>query len=76
MTTTIEFGKDRYHLQYDMERWCTEHINYNPPYKNWVASKPRTWEGMGSWCMSSMFGNTFFYFKNEKDAALFLLRWS
>lgn len=75
MTITVEFGNSRYHQQGEMERWCSENINYNPPYKNWVATEPKSWEGMGTWCMSSMFGSTFFYFKNEKDATMFKLRW-
>lgn len=75
MTTTVEFSKDKYHLQGAMETWCNEHINSNPPYKNWVASKPKTWDGMGTWCMASGFGTTFFYFKNESDATAFALRW-
>lgn len=76
MTITVEFRNDRYHQQGEMERWCNENINHNPPYKIWVSGKPRTWEGLGTWCMASAFGTTFFYFKNEKDATAFLLRWS
>ena len=76
MTKTVEFGKDKYHLQYDMEKWCKEHIGKNPLYTSWVSGEPRSWEGMGTWCMSTMFGTTFFYFKEEKDAVLFALRWS
>lgn len=76
MTTIVQLGKDRYHLHQEMEIWCSKHINYNPPYKNWVASEPKSWEGLGTWAISSMFGSTFFYFKNESDATMFLLRWS
>jgi hypothetical protein len=76
MTTTIQFGKDKYHLQGEMESWCTKHIGENPPHKNWFYSKPNDWEGLGSWGMSSMFGSTFFYFKHEKDATAFALRWA
>ncbi len=73
--TEVEFGKDYYHLQGEMESWCNRNIGSNPPYRNWVSSKPGSWEGLGTWCMSSMFGNTFFYFKNEKDASAFILKW-
>lgn len=78
MTITVEFGKDKYHLQRQMEEWCTEHISQNPRYKNWVFMKPKDgeWEGLGQWCMDSAFGNTFFYFKNESDATMFTLRWA
>lgn len=76
MTAVVEFDKDMYHLQTAMERWCTENIGTNPLYKNWVFAEPKSWEGLGNWCMSSIFGNTFFYFKNEKDAMWFKLVWS
>jgi hypothetical protein len=75
MTYTVEFGKDHYHLQGEMERWCQEHIGMNPPYRNWVGSTPKEWEGLGTWCIASMFGNTFFYFKDAAAASAFILRW-
>lgn len=75
MTTVVQYNKDKYHLQSSMEKWCTKNIGSNPPYRNWVGAEPKTWEGLGTWCMSSMFGSTFFYFKNEKDAAWFKLAW-
>jgi hypothetical protein len=75
MTTTVEFSKDHYHLQGEMETWCGQHISKNPPYSNWVYSKPTDWEGMGNWCMTSAFGSTFFYFRNESDAIMFTLKW-
>ncbi len=75
MTTTVELGKDHYHLQSNMEAWCTQHIGKNPRYTNWVYSQPKDWEGLGTWCMNSAFGTTFFYFKNESDATLFTLKW-
>lgn len=75
MTHTVEFGKDHYHLQRDMEKWCTEHIYDNPAYTNWVFSEPKEWEGLGKWCIASAFGNTFFYFKDSADASAFILRW-
>lgn len=75
MTYTVQFDKDQYHLQRDMEVWCNDNIGKNPLYRNWVGGKPQSWEGMGTWCMSSMFGNTFFYFREEKHANWFALRW-
>lgn len=76
MMAVVQFGKDMYHLQYDMEKWCKQNIGKNPLYKSWVSGEPQSWEGLGKWCMSSMFGNTFFYFKEEKDALWFKLAWS
>ena len=75
MTTTVEFGKDRYHLQGEMEEWCEHNIGCNPRYSNHVWSKPVEWEGLGTWCMASAFGTTFFYFKNHDDATFFALKW-
>ena len=68
------FGKDQYHLNGEMERWCRENIGDG----GWSYANPETWEGMGDkiWVMSSMFGNTKFSFKDPKDLTMFLLRWS
>lgn len=76
MTITVHFDRDMYHLQGDMEIWCSKNIGKNPPYRNWVGSEPVEWEGLGNWCMSSIFGSTFFYFKEEKHANWFIMRWS
>jgi len=68
------FGKDRYHLNGEMEQWCKENIGEG----GWSYSNLKTWEGMHGkiWVMSSMFGNTKFSFKDPKHLTLFLLRWS
>jgi hypothetical protein len=68
------FGKDRYHLNGEMEQWCRENIGDG----GWSYANPETWEGMGDkiWVMSSMFGNTKFSFKDPKDLTMFLLRWA
>jgi hypothetical protein len=68
------FGKDQYHLNGEMERWCRENIGDG----GWSYANPETWEGMGDkiWVMSSMFGNTKFSFKDPKDLTMFLLRWA
>jgi hypothetical protein len=72
---TVELGKSYYHLQREMMAWCTEHIGKNPNYCDWAYSEPQNWEGLGNWCVTSMFGNTFFYFKEEKYKTAFVLRW-
>lgn len=76
MMAVVQFGKNMYHLQAEMEKWCSNNIGQNPLYRNWVGGEPKTWEGLGTWCMASMFGNTFFFFKEEKDALWFELVWS
>ena len=73
--TEVSFNNRQYHLQNDMISWCEEHIGMNAPYRNWVASKPNSWGGMGRWCVASAFGNTYFYFRDEADATAFMLRW-
>lgn len=76
MTYTVEFGKSSYHLQEEMAKWCGENIGSNPPYTSWVYDTPTEWEGLGKWCMTSAFGSTFFYFREDTDRTAFLLRWS
>lgn len=71
----ITFGKDCYHLNGEMERWCRDTIGSG----RWVGGQLTTWEGMPAdevWAVCSMFGNTTFMFKRERDYQWFLLRWS
>lgn len=70
----ITFGKDRYHLNREMEVWCKQHIGPG----GWTYGTPSTWEGMGDkiWVIFSMFGNTTFAFKDSKHLSMFLLRWA
>jgi hypothetical protein len=63
--TEIQFGKDKYHEVETMIKWCYEHFGEG----GWLA-KPGS-----KWSVDSGFGNTFFIFKNEKDATIFALRW-
>lgn len=73
MTVEVQFSKDHYHLQDDMRNWCKENIGPGM----WTYSTPNTWEGMNDcvWVIHSMFGSTFFAFKNDADASMFILRW-
>ena len=71
MTTTIEFNKRHYHLNSEMEQWCKEHIGAG----GWVYSSPDAWHEY-QWAVSSMFGNTTFFFRNSVDATAFLLKWT
>jgi hypothetical protein len=63
--TVIQFGKGRYHEIETMIKWCYEHFGGG----GWLPSPGC------SWSVESAFGNTFFIFKNEKDATIFALRW-
>ena len=70
----ITFGKDRYHLNGEMEQWCKDNVG---PGK-WIGGTLKTWEGMepNVWVIESMFGNTTFSFKDPKHLTHFLLRWA
>ena len=68
----IEFGKERYHTNDDMVVWCRENIGSG----GWVFANPDDWEEGRKWAISSQFGNTTFYFNDDKDATMFTLRWS
>jgi hypothetical protein len=63
---SITFGKERYHLNGAMEYWCADHIGKG----GWL----REYDDM--WNINSIFGNTTFKFKNEKDYTWFVLRWA
>lgn len=70
----IRFGREKYHLQREMEDWCRDNIGPGC----WTSGTPKTWEGMGDaiWVIYCMFGYTTFAFKNERDYTYFILRWS
>jgi hypothetical protein len=71
---SITFNNTQFHLNDVMAEWCSEYVGPG----RWGYDTPKTWDGMDSkvWVMHSMFGNTTFAFKNEKDYTWFLLRWS
>ncbi len=62
----VVFGRDKYHLQGDMTKWCKENIGIG----GWLKEEGQVWS------VDSAFGNTFFKFNNESDMTLFLLRWA
>lgn len=74
MPSEITFGKDRYYLNNDMESWCKQHIGHG----GWTYASPKDWRGMDDrvWVMHSMFGNTTFAFKHDRDALAFTLKWA
>ena len=64
--TEFTFGKDHYHRYRDMAVWCQQKIGpggWGPPQGNDV------------WGHEVMFGNSAFYFTNERDAVIFALHW-
>jgi len=69
----IEFGKDRYHTNDVMINWCRKNID---GFGGWVYADPGDWHEGRKWAVSSMFGNTTFYFNDDKDATMFTLRWT
>lgn len=76
MTTSIQFGKDKYHLQATMVKWCNDNIGRNSSIAmDWAWGKPKEWEEGSIWKIESAFGNTWFHFRDEKHAVLFALRW-
>jgi hypothetical protein len=70
----ITFNNTRYHLNSEMENWCSKHFGPG----NWISEREvKDWTGMQvTWTIHSMFGNTTFSFKNPRDYTMFLLRWS
>lgn len=76
MTVKLAYGKEFYHLQGQMINWCEKHVGPNPPHSDWAWDNITDWNREGSWAIRSMFGITLFYFKNERDATMFVLRWS
>jgi len=62
----ITFDNTRFHLNRDMEDWCNKHIGKG----GWLR------EDDDMWNINSIFGNTTFKFKNEKDYTWFVLRWA
>jgi hypothetical protein len=62
--TEIQFGKDRYQEISSMCYWCWENFGdggYLAPHARWT--------------LEQAFGNSFFRFKDDKDATFFALRW-
>jgi hypothetical protein len=68
LITKVSFGKDRYHQQEDMIRWCKTTLGKGGWGQSLVLGDNR-------WRVDSMFGSTHFWFKEERDYLLFTLRW-
>jgi len=64
----ITLGKDKYHLNKEMMEWCLEFVGGDN-----IGSPPT---GINpTWDVTIVFGNSTYYFKNERDLILFKLRW-
>lgn len=61
----VHFGKDRYHQLEEMQSWCKSNIGPG----GYLTRDHCVWS------IETMFGNSFFRFKNEKDRNWFALRW-
>ena len=73
MTVKVRYGRDEYSLYRIKEEWCMKHIGkgvWGDP-KNWDLE----WNKDAKWAINTVFGNSFFFFKEERDATLFILQW-
>ena len=69
----ITFGKDQYHLNGKMQQWCKNTLG--PPAYS-VDNIRDDGDRKNLWTYKGIFGNTTYFFKNEKDYTMFILRWS
>ena len=62
----IKLGREYYHQYLDITSWCERQFglgDWGDPAKG------------SSWGSETSFGYTHLYFRNEKDALLFCLKW-
>lgn len=69
--TEIVFGKDRFHQNPEIAEWLIHHFGRGMWYKYAVIDDPDC-----RWAWESAFGTTRYYFRDDKDALLFVMRWS
>ena len=69
----ITFNNTRYHLNGKMQQWCENQLG---PVAYSVDNIRDDGDRKNLWTYKSIFGNTTYFFKNEKDYTMFLLRWS
>ena len=67
--TEITFGKQRYHQNSEICKWLYENVGEGGWHRGSVEEDKL-------WAWTVAFGNTTFYFKNDKDATMFILKWS
>jgi hypothetical protein len=77
MTThSITFNNTRYHQHPEMAIWLEANVGAGGWSASWDNQLPGQYHKEYVWRIESMFGNTTFAFKHEKDYAWFLLRWA
>lgn len=62
--TEIKIDRDRYAEQTTMIRWCESEFG------EWQVRN-----GLERWGVTQSFGYAHFYFREEEDATVFVLRW-
>lgn len=70
VVTKVTLGKDRYHQQQEIIRWCRETLGPGGWNRSLVIN-----DSGDVWRVDSMFGHTHFWFREEKHYMLFCLRW-
>ena len=68
---TVTVSRDRYYQQDEMIAWCRAQVGVGA----WWNALPALPAGQ-DWSIQCIFGQTTFWFKNEKHATLFSLKWS
>lgn len=67
--TEVTVDKFENKTMFDAMKWCEDHIGVGRP-------EPALWlDGNDVWYAFTWFGYWHFYFKHEKDAIAFSLRW-
>lgn len=69
--TEVVLGQVFFWRQQEIIDWCVENIS---PNYGWRFPDQARWGD--DWGIASYFGHSHFYFLNEHDALMFLLRWS
>lgn len=64
-THRVMFNNTKFHLQGEMLQWCHDNIGEG----GWSIFEDTLWR------VNSMFGNSEFMFREEKDCMWFKLRW-
>ena len=70
VVTKVTLGKERYHQQEEIVRWCKQNLGPG----GWNRSLVLNATG-DLWRVDSMFGSTMFWFKDERHYLLFCLKW-
>ena len=61
----VQIDRDKYHLLDEIQSWCKDNIGPG----GYIVRDHCVWS------IETMFGTSFFRFKNERDRDWFVLRW-